>query len=699
MTEYNQLLHDAQICIQNPDNTNSRTITERLINLLNRASETYYNSDTEIMTNLDYDKLYDTLIALEHATGIILENSPTQNAGYAIQSNLPKIEHEYPALSLDKTKDIELFEKVFDLRDKMAVIMWKEDGSTVVATYDDGTLTTLATRGNGKIGQDITHNAHLIHGLPMTIPFSGHAVVRGEAVMSYTEFERINASLPEGKKPYDNPRNLVNATIQLTAERKMDNRIVNFHAFKLVHMDREFRCRTFERDMYTLSAMRMDTTQFNLVPVENLTDALKEFSKSAKDYGFPVDGLVVAANDVRYAEKQPGTGKHPNRLVGFALKWQDDTVNTTLRKIEWSPSRTGLINPVAVFDPIRLEGTTVERASIHNVSILKQLRLRIGDEISVFKANKIIPQIAENLSFDEPLSDSEASPETCPCCKQPVTIVKTENNKQTVEIALCKNPDCAAKHIGKFTHFCERDCMNILGMSEATLTKFIERNWIHEFADIYHLNKFKDEITAMEGFGEKSYRKITEAVEASRKTSFIPFIHALGIPNIGEGQAKIFAKAYDHDIMTFLQTAADPQSDFTNLDGIGPILNDSLKAWSSIYLRYLHDPSDDCNTEIKDLLKELTFQKPKQQEHSEPTLAGLTFVITGDLKQYKNRKALQTVIEENGGKVSGSVSSKTNYLINNDVSSTSGKNKKAKELNIPIISENEFIAMFPVKIS
>ena len=544
-------------------NKKEKNITNRmryLIDTLNKAAKVYYQTGEELMPNFEYDKLERELEALEQETGIMLSDSPTIRTGISVDdaerltdSRLAKVTHEYPARSLAKTKDESLFPKVFSVRDNMAVLMWKEDGGTIVATYDDGKLVSLATRGNG---------------------------------------------------------------------------------------------------------------------------------------------LVVAANDVEYAESQPGTGHNPNRLEGFALKWQDETVETTLRAIEWSPSRTGLLNPVAVFDPVELEGTTVSRASVHNVSIIRKLQLRIGDTILVYKANKIIPQIAENVSAAGALSDNEAFPKECPCCHGKIKPIITKGAAMDVEVATCANPDCPAKHIGKYTHFVERDCMNIMGLSKATITYFIDNGWISEFSDIYHLGRHKDEIIATKGYGKKSYENMIKAIEKSRKTSFVPFIHAVGIPNIGEGQAKLFAKEYNNDIDKFLNDVY-AKHDFSHIDGIGPILNDNLIRWGETYLACKDPSAENPNPEIRNLLTELSFENQSQEEASSDaaSLSGLTFVITGDVHHFKNRNELKAKIESLGGKVSGSVSSKTSYLINNDSASASSKNKKAKELGVKIISEEEFLSL------
>lgn len=662
---------------------------QELVQVLNHASKVYYSDEDEIMSNYEYDQLYDELAALEANTGIVLPNSPTATAGADVNEDATTITHEYPALSLEKTKDISLFPKLFNTRDRKAVTMWKEDGCTIVATYDDGTLTTLATRGNGKVGEDITHNAKYIHGLPQTVPFTTHFVVRGEALMSYAEYERINASLDDDDELYKNPRNLASSTIRLAPEKEMEHREIWFHAFKLVHTEEELDEITFENQMLFLEKTGFTTTHHVLCDVKDLLTVMDDFSNNITNYEFPVDGLVVAANDVVYAESLPGTGHNPHKLVGYALKWQDTTIETTLRDIEWSPSRTGRINPIAVFDPVELEGTTVTKASIHNVSILKKLHLHIGDEISVYKANKIIPQIAENLSEFKPMTYEDSHPVKCPCCDATTSQLITTNNDVDVEIAICPNPDCPAKHVGKFTHFIERDCMDINGLSKATMTTFVKHGWITSFADIYHLNRHKDDIVSTPGFGQKSYNNMIAAVNKSRKTSFIPFIHALGIPNIGKGQAELLAKAYDYDVTRFL-TAIHNHDDFTHINGIGPILNNQLHAWGEKYLVYMDD--DTATTEIRDLLNELTFIKPEISTKSQK-FKGLTFVITGDVHHFKNRNELKAKIVALGGKVTGSVSKNTSYLVNNDVTSSSNKNKTAKQLGIPIISEDDMIDM------
>lgn len=667
---------------------------DELVKTLNQASYVYYNTGNELMSNKEWDQLYNELLHMENETGVVLPDSPTQHAGYTVVSKLRKVKHEFPALSLDKTKDITEFPKVFDVNKGTAVVMWKMDGSTVVATYDDGKLTLLATRGNGEEGVDITHNAPYIKGLPMNVNFKGHLVVRGEAVMSYKEFDRINAMLP-AEEQYKNPRNLANATISLMDSKKMAEREIWFHAFDRVYVDNAYMQAerpffTVERQFFAKQLAWLQGNGFNVVEhkvseVYGIIDDMEQFSAKAGNYEFPVDGLVVAANDRTYALAQPGTGHNPNKLVGYAFKWADEEVETTLREIEWSPSRTGLLNPVAIFDPVELEGTTVSRASVHNVSIVKQLQLRIGDKVTVFKANKIIPQISKNISMGGPLTYDESHPVKCPICGAETNPIISDSG---AEVSVCPNPKCPAKMVGKFVHFCERDCLNIEGMSEATLETFIDAGFIHEFSDLFHLDRYKDEIVVMDGFGEKSYQNIVAAAERARNTSFVPFIHALGIPNIGKGQAKLLNTRYHGDVRKLFDDAMR-HCTFRDIDGIGDVLEKSLWDWADMNWNTMtaHKVS-----EVERLMNEVVFDTVEASSAGD-TLAGKTFVITGDVHIYKNRAELQAKIESLGGKTSGSVSSKTSYLINNDVTSTSGKNKKAKELGIPIISEEQFQEM------
>lgn len=667
-----------------------RTLVEKL----NKAAEAYYNGE-EIMSNLEYDKLYDELVKLEKETGIILPDSPTQRVGAATVDNLPKVKHEYPAKSLAKTKDYNVFVSAFEKGYKQTgcnntVLMWKLDGSTLICTYMNGKLVRAATRGNGEIGSEITHNAPYIKGLPLTIPYKGKLVIRGEATMSYSEFNRINATLLAEEK-YKNPRNLANATILLPDSNEMRRREIWFNAFNLVYMNEM--PPLFYTRLTLLHDWGFNVVDANICEISELENVMKTWELKVSDYDIPVDGLVAVFNDAAYSESLPGTGHNPHVLNGYAFKWEDETAETILRDIEWSASRTGLLNPIAVFDPVELAGTTVSRSSLHNISYIMDKDLQIGDKITVYKANMIIPQIAENLSSNEErqkvkISSKYALAAKCPVCNE-VTEVHENNDTLTLH---CNNPYCPAKMVGKFVHFCERDCMDIIGLSEATIEKFVERGFIKELSDIFNLDRFRSEIIAMEGFGEKSYENIVAAAEKAKETDFVSFVHALGIPNIGKGQAKLFNKEYNGNIKEFFKDV-QARHNFQHIEGIGEVLENNLWQWGNEYLKFVVLPdAKGANDEIKNLMPLLTF-KTESDSNSEKKLNGLTFVITGDVHHFKNRAELQNKIEELGGKATGSVTGKTSYLINNDVNSTSGKNKKAKELGVPIISEEEFLKL------
>ena len=666
---------------------------KELVEKLNQASEVYYNTGNEMMSNKEYDALYDELVSLEKQTGIVLEDSPTKTVGYKVEGALKQVRHEYVALSLAKTKDITEFPSIFNVRDGIAVVMWKMDGSTVVATYNHGVLEQLATRGNGEIGQDITHNAPYIEGLPMKIAYQGKLIVRGEAVMSYEEFNRINNALPEDVEHYKNPRNLANATITMLDSREMRKRKISFHAFQLVYSEDALSPDTFYNRFLRLHALGFHLVEFEPAyrengRLDNLIEVMNGFSERVEEYPFPVDGLVVAANDIAYAKQQPGTGHNPNKLVGYAFKWEDETVSTTLRKIEWSASRTGLLNPVAVFDPVELEGTTVTRASLHNVSFIKKLRLRKGDTITVYKANKIIPQVSENLTMGSKLSYLESHPVLCPVCGEETASRITETDGRSTEVSICTNCDCPAKAVKKFVHFASRDCMNITGFSDATIEKFVSMGFIKEYADFFRLEQYKKDIVSLEGFGVKSFDNLVAAANKARHTSFVPFIHALGIPCIGKGQAKLLEQEYAGDVMQFFHAAIDRKF-FSTISGIGEIMEDNIWQWGNQNLHFLQVETEE--SEIKNLLPYLEFEKKERVTGS--SLANRTFVITGNVYSFANREEMRAFIESHGGKVSGSVSGKTSYLVNNDIDSMSGKNKKAKELGVPIISEEQLLKM------
>jgi len=692
------------------EGSNLNETLENIVSKLNKAADAYYNGE-EIMSNFDYDRLYDQFASIERKTGIEISNSPTKTVGAEVVDKLPKYTHKYPALSLDKTKDIDEYQRRFaEHNAKEIIVMYKEDGSTVQAYYNNGKLQDLVTRGNGEVGSVITHNARFIKGLPLTIPYKGEVVVRGEAVMSYAEFNRINSLLQDEEK-YKNPRNLANATISMLDSREMSKREIWLQAFNLVKIaeDDNPESNSILKREFNARLTKLDDWGFNTVPrycsnVEALPDVMNAMTEKAKSYGYPVDGLVACMNDYAYTKNLKGTGHNPHIMVGYAYKWSDTTAETTLREIEWSPSRTGLLNPVAVFDPVELEGTTVTRASLHNLSYVADKDLKVGDHITVYKANMIIPQVADNLSTKmRPVSNvkninSYINITECPVCKGTLGV----NESNDTFTLICTNPNCAAKKIGAFVHFAERDCMNIIGLSEETITKFVENGYLETFYDIYHLERFEDEITSMDGFGKKSYDNLINSIENSRNTDFVSFIHACGIPNVGKGQAKLLKKYLDenmegfknwyysdesYDLMGCLVYLVSTKADFTNVEGFGDVISTSLTNWVK---ENLIDYNDE--REIVDVLKELKFTD-KEPVKTESTLSGMTFVFTGSLNHFANRDALVAKIEELGGKASGSVSAKTSYLINNDVDSTSGKNKKAKELGVPIISEEDFLKM------
>ena len=686
-----------------------------LVEKINEASVAYYNHK-EIMSNKEYDALLDELVRMESETGIILPNSPSHKVGAAVEGKLPKVTHQYPALSLDKTKDIDeyvaAFEKgqvAYEDDEVEIVLMWKEDGSTIQLTYENGKLVMAATRGNGIIGSDIRHNVPYIHGIPMEIPFKGKLVVRGEGVMSYAEFDRINEPLPE-EEQYANPRNLANATITMLDSKEMRKREIHFLAFNLIAKEE-----MGASNMPALFSARLDflkKQEFGVVPYEVCSIKELPARMSAWEhellptYAFPVDGFVGALNNAAYADTLKGTEHNPHVLRGYAFKWADETAKTVLRKIELSISRTGTLTPIAVFDPVELEGTSVSRAKLHHLSYVLEKNLVVGDEITVYKANKIIPQVDKNLDFD---SHPQISAENafgdvcCPVCGKRTQIVKSD--KSDTLYLKCMNPDCAAKKIRKFVHFVGRDCMNIDGISESTIEKFVTRGFIKEYADFWHLDRFKDELIMMEGFGEKSYEKLMNAVNESRYTDFVSFVQALGIPNVGKGQAKLLKKYLQEDhyaqlqaqpslaLFGFLWNSVIENFNFTVIDGIGEVIDKSLKDYFAPHIRSVGIGEND---ELLNLWKEVLFTKDSLETGGN-SLEGKVFVITGEVHHFKNRAELQAKIEELGGKASGSVSNKTSYLINNDVTSDSGKNKKAKELGVPIISEEDFLAMIENK--
>lgn len=641
---------------------------QELIAILNEAGKAYYQNAEEIMSNLQYDKLYDELVELEKELGITLANSPTVNVGYEVLSELPKERHEKPMLSLDKTKDVERLKEF--LGKQKALISWKLDGLTIVLTYRDGMLQKAVTRGNGEVGEVITNNAKVFQNVPLHISYKGELILRGEAVIGYRDFEKINAEIEDVDAKYKNPRNLCSGSVRQLNNEITAKRNVKFVAFSLVKADGvEFRNSRKEQFAW-LAAQGFDVVEHYEVTADTVEEKVAFFAKKIEKNDFPSDGLVLVYDDIAYGQSLGTTAKFPRD--SFAFKWADEIRETKLSEIEWSPSRTGLINPVAIFEPVELEGTTVSRASVHNISIMEELELGIGDRIQVYKANMIIPQIAENLTR----SGVKDIPKHCPVCGGDTEIRQINNAKSLY----CTNPECQAKHIKSFALFVSRDALNIDGMSEATLEKFIMNGLIKEYADIFHLDRYEEEIKSMEGFGEKSYNKMQASIEKARTTTLPKLIYSLGIANIGLANAKIICKEFDHDIEKM--KLASPE-ELSAIDGVGEVI---ANAFVDYFKNERHVK------EVDRLLKELVI--PKEERNTEAQIfAGMNFVITGSVEHFKNRNEVKEVIESKGGKVTGSVTSKTNYLINNDTTSGSSKNKKARELGIAIISEEEFLKM------
>ncbi len=640
-----------------------------LAKLLNEASRAYYAEDTEIMSNFEYDRLYDELVALEKETGIVLANSPTQSVGYESVDELPREVHAKPMLSLDKTKDREALRSW--LNGQVGLLSWKLDGLTVVLTYEDGRLSKAVTRGNGEVGEVITANAKCFVNLPMSIPYKGTLILRGEAVIGYSDFERINESISSADAKYKNPRNLCSGSVRQLNSKITAQRHVRFYAFSLVEAQGAGIEDTRNAQFEFLKKMGFEVVEYYPVTEDDILDRIEYFEKRIEKNDIPSDGLVLSYNDLVYSASLGRTAKFPKDSIAF--KWADETGTTTLTGIEWSPSRTGLINPVALFKPVELEGTTVSRASVHNLSMIESLQLGIGDTITVYKANMIIPQIAENLTR----SGNLEIPERCPACLGPVSIMNDNGTKTLV----CTNKDCSAKKIKSFTHFVSRDAMQIDGMSEATLEKFIAKGMIREYADIYKLDRYRDEIVSMDGFGRKSYDNLMESIVKSRTTDCVRVLYSLGILNVGLSNAKVLCRHFDYDLDGIRSADVDTLS---AIDGIGDVIAKNIVSFFG----------DEKNSRIVDDLTQcLDIRKPEKTAYA-AGLEGMTFVITGSLEHYSNRNELKDIIENMGGKVAGSVSSNTTCLINNDAASASSKNQKAKQLGIRIITEDEFISEY-----
>ena len=639
-----------------------------LVELLNRARRAYEQEDTEVMSNYEYDQLYDELLGLEKELNTTLASSPTVNVGYEVLSELPKERHESPMLSLDKTKEVSRLKEF--LGDQKAVISWKLDGLTIVLTYRNGTLAKAVTRGNGEVGEVVTNNARVFRNLPLHIPYQGELVLRGEAVISYKDFEKINEEIGDADAKYKNPRNLCSGSVRQLNNEITAKRRVRFYAFTLVSADGvDFR-NSRQYQMQWLEEQGFDVVENHLVTAGTIDEEVEWFARHIETNELPSDGLVLVYDDIAYGQSLGATAKFPRD--SFAFKWADEIRETTLKEIEWSPSRTGLINPVAVFEPVELEGTTVSRASVHNISIMEELELGVGDRITVYKANMIIPQIAENLTR----SGVKDIPETCPVCGG-ATRIAMENETKTL---YCTNPRCQAKHVKSFSLFVSRDAMNIEGLSEATLEKFIANGYVKDLTDLFHLDRYAEEIKNMDGFGEKSYENLQNSVDNARTTTLPRLVYSLGIPNIGIANAKVICRALGNDPERVMNATAE---ELDEIPGVGDVI-------AKVYVDYFAD--EEHRDVFRRLLAEVHIPKEEETADSQK-FAGVNFVITGSVEHFANRAEVKEEIEKRGGKVTGSVTSKTNYLINNDVNSTSSKNRKARELGIPIISEEEFLKM------
>lgn len=639
---------------------------KELVELLNKAGRAYYQEAEEIMSNFEYDKLYDELLSLEKETGIVLANSPTVNVGYEVVSELPKEQHGSPMLSLDKTKEVETLAAFAG--ERKCLLSWKLDGLTVVLTYNNGSLQKAVTRGNGQVGEVITANARTFKNIPVSIPFKGELTLRGEAVIKYSDFEEINKSIEDIDAKYKNPRNLCSGSVRQLNSEITAKRNVNFMAFALINAENVDFQNSMENQFKWLENQGFDVVEHKRVTQDNMKETVEYFAEKIKTYDYPSDGLVLMYDDIAYGISLGSTAKFPRN--GIAFKWEDEQAETTLKYIEWSPSRTGLINPVAVFEPVELEGTTVTRASVHNVSIVEQLALHSGDRIKVYKANMIIPQISENLTK----TGNIEVPDTCPACGHN-TEIRNDNGIKTL---YCPNKQCPAKNIKAFTLFVSRNAMNIDGLSEETLEKFIDAGYIREFADIYRISRYREEITNTSGFGEKSYDNLITSLNKSWNVELHALIYSLGIPNIGVANAKLICKYFDNDLKKIRHATVE---ELVKIDGIGDKMAEKFTEYFS----------DKENVEKLDrLLQEVTIKNP-EVNHNAQNMEGLNFVVTGSVNHFANRNEVKEYIEQRGGKVTGSVTSKTNYLINNDIMSNSSKNKKAKELGIEIITEEQFI--------
>ncbi len=640
---------------------------KELIVLLNKAAFAYYQEDKEIMSDHEYDKLYDELLQLEKKTNTILANSPTQKVGYTVLSNLKKIKHDVPILSLDKTKEVEKLKEF--LKEQKGILSWKLDGLTIVLTYQQGELVQAVTRGNGSIGEDVTHNAKVFQNIPLKIPYKEELVIRGEGIITLSEFKKINNFLQQGES-YKNPRNLCSGSVRQLNSEIAAKRNILFYAFTLAKAEGiDFKDSKINQ-MNWLTQMGFTVVEHSEVTTDTIEKTVQEYQKKVTENDFASDGLVLTYDSISYSNSLGTTSKFPKDSIAF--KWADEMAETTLLEVIWNTSRTGLINPIAVFEPVELEGSTVSRASVHNVSILEELKLGIGDTIKVYKANMIIPQIAENLTKQNNIE----IPKYCFVCGGETEIRILKDGK----VLYCTNPNCQAQQVLSLSHFVSRDAMNIEGLSEETLKKFVEKEFVKNYTDIFSLEQYKNVIENMEGFGERSYQKLINSIEKSKIVPLPNFIYALGINHVGLSNAKLLCRYFEYDLQKIIEAK---EEDIVSIDGFGEIIAHSI-------YQYFHNEKD--MQLLQKALQYITFSEPEIVDDIESLpLHNMSFVITGDLTQFSNRKELQQKIEYLGGKVTGNITKKTKCLINNDITSNSSKNKKAKELNIPILNENQFI--------
>lgn len=643
---------------------------KELIEILNNASFNYYNSNP-IMSDYEWDKLYDELKLLEQETNIIYSNSPTQNVGCKVLDKIEKVTHNHPMLSLDKChseKDLIDFAK-----DKDCILSVKCDGLTTSLHYINGKLIGAESRGNGIEGGNILENVMTIKNIPLNVPYKEELIIDGETIIDWNTFNKINEGLPTGQDKFKHPRNLASASLNVLDTKIAASRNMRFIAWRVI---KGLNCKSV-----FFSLKEAEKLGFEIVPMwtytnkssdkENISTMLSDLQDKADNLGIPYDGAVMTYDDIEYGKSLGRTEKFFKHSIAY--KYEDELYETNLNDIEWNTSKTGLINPVAVFEPVDLDGAITTKATLHNISYIEKLQLGIGDTIQVYRANMVIPKVHDNLTR----SNTWKLPDKCPCCGGNVEI-HNENGSKTLH---CMNNDCKAKLLGKLSHFVSKNAINIDGLSEQTLQKFIDLGWLNTFKDIYYLSDHKEEMYKLDGFGKKSVDKLLESIEKSRNTTLDRFIYGLCIPLIGRTASKTITKEFNNQPEEFYNIWCHGY-DFTKLNDFGDTMNNSMQDFIKNNYRW-----------IAVLIGEFIFRESDNNDNIKQVLEGKTFVITGSLRFYKNREELAAVIERNGGKISGSVSAKTSYLINNDVTSTSGKNKKANELGIPIISEGEFVQM------